>query len=237
MSLGIFLMGILLFSFIGINVSQSFAEIDPLHDILFLQTGIIESTENQFQISNDMKIREFLNGNIVRVSGQTIEGFSYITYSKIVKDDITTKGKIFTSNGSVELIFDEKNMPDNDEVTKNNNISILTKYTQRVYSENFIKIDVKVFDKKVNTANDFEQNYGHISNATVKVILTNNEDQIMYSTNGLTGEKGLFETEFFIPENSKRETLTATIYANNEDSESSKMLQIFALGRVPDTDD
>lgn len=145
-------------------------------------------------------------------------------------------GKIFINNGSVELIFHKQDIENTDEVIKNNDISILTKYTQRVYSENFIKIDVKVFDKKVNTANNFEQNYDHISNANVKVILTNSEDQTIYSTQRLASEKGLFETEFFIPDNSKRKTLTATIYANNEDSESSKILQIFTLGRVPDTD-
>ena len=58
-------------------------QVDPLTEINFLQSGMIYSDENQFNISNDIVIREFFNGNIIRISGQTIEGFPYITYSKM----------------------------------------------------------------------------------------------------------------------------------------------------------
>ncbi len=37
------------------------------------------------------------------------------------------------------------------------------------------------------------------------------------------------QTEYHIPENSKRETLTMTITAKNENSELSKLLQVFSL--------
>ena len=41
------------------------AQIDPLNEIDFLQTGNLFTAENQFQISNDITIREFFYGNIV----------------------------------------------------------------------------------------------------------------------------------------------------------------------------
>ena len=63
-------------------------QVDPLTEINFLQSGLIYSDENQFNISNDITIREFFNGNIIRISGQVIEGFPYITYSKILDDKI-----------------------------------------------------------------------------------------------------------------------------------------------------
>ena len=64
----------------------------------------------------------------------------------------------------------------------------------------------------------------------------NDEDnQKIYSISGITNNKGLFETEFFIPENSKKETLAVTINAENENSKSSKTLQMFTLGKVPST--
>ena len=62
----------------------------------------------------------------------------------------------------------------------------------------------------------------------------NEDNQEFYSSSGITNNKGFFETEFFIPDNSKRETLLVTINAENEDSKSSKILQIFSLGSVPD---
>jgi len=58
------------------------AQVDPLIDIEFLQTGELNTVENQFHISNEISIREFFNGNIIRVSGQTIEGFPYIPFHK-----------------------------------------------------------------------------------------------------------------------------------------------------------
>lgn len=54
------------------------------------------------------------------------------------------------------------------------------------------------------------------------------------SSNGITNENGLYQTEFFIPENFKRETLIVTITAENNNSESSRVLQIFSLGQQSD---
>ena len=94
---------------IGVSTTDySFGQIDPLIEIDFLQSGLIYSDTNQFNISNDISIREFFNGNIIRVSGQTIEGFPYITYSKISEEKIDTHGIIFINNQFVKLSFDEK---------------------------------------------------------------------------------------------------------------------------------
>lgn len=43
----------------------------------------------------------------------------------------------------------------------------------------------------------------------------------------------LFETEFWIPENSKK-TLTVTLNAENKNSKSSRILQIFSLREQSD---
>jgi hypothetical protein len=54
----------------------------------------------------------------------------------------------------------------------------------------------------------------------------------VFSSNGITNDKGLFETNYLIPDNSKRETLTVTINVENKNSSSSKILQVFALGNI-----
>ncbi len=48
----------------------TFAQVDSLKDIEFLQIGETNTSENQFHISNEITIREFFNGNIIRVSGK-----------------------------------------------------------------------------------------------------------------------------------------------------------------------
>ncbi len=120
------------------TLNSAFAQVDPLSDIVFLQTGELNTDENQFQISNDIVIREFFNGKIVRISGHTIEGFPYITYSKIVDDEIDTFGKIFINKKYTNLIFEDQliqtknNLINEDIQEKKDDISILVQYTQYV---------------------------------------------------------------------------------------------------------
>jgi len=141
-------------------VNSASSQIDPLTDIGFLQSGEINTKENQFHISNEINIREFFNGNIVRVSGQTIEGFPYIIYSKILDDTIDTHGIIFISGKFVKLSFEEKLKPEEIDFEKKDDLSILVQYTQRVHSKNFAQIDIKIYDKQQNKLNDFAQKDG-----------------------------------------------------------------------------
>lgn len=225
---------ILLISSIGIfSVNSAFAEVDSLIDIEFLQTGVLNTFENQFHISNEITIREFFNGNIIRVSGQVIEGFPYITYSKILEDEIVTHGMIFIAGKFVDLNFEEKIIQEEVISEKKDDLAIVIQYTQRVHTKNLILIDVKIFDEHQNTLNNFYQNDGTVANTDIEVLIIDEDDQVFYSSNGTTNEKGLYEIEYLIPDNSKRETLTVTINAENKNSRSTKILQIFSLGNEP----
>ena len=55
-----------------------------------------------------LTLENFFNGNIVRVSGQTIEGFPHSTYSKVINDKINTHGMIFINGEFVKLSFKKK---------------------------------------------------------------------------------------------------------------------------------
>ncbi len=215
------------------TVNLTSAQVDPLIDIDFLQTGVLNTSENQFHISNEITIREFFNGNIIRVSGQVIEGFPYITYSKILEDKMDTHGMIFISGKFVDLNFEEKIIQEEIIIEKKDNLAILVQYTQRIYDKSFARIDVKIYDTEQNRLNDFNQNYGFVPNTHIEILVIDEEDQEFYSTDGIINDKEILEIEFYIPENSKRETLTVTINAENENSKSSKILQIFSLGRAP----
>lgn len=219
---------------IGVSTTDySFGQIDPLIEIDFLQSGLIYSDTNQFNISNDISIREFFNGNIIRVSGQTIEGFPYITYSKISEEKIDTHGIIFINNQFVKLSFDEKVIGIRESTDKNDDLSLAIQYTQRAHSKQIIFIDVKVFDEKQNNYSNFNQNYGYIPNTNIEIVITDEDNKEVFSSIGITDDRGLFETKYLVPDNSKRETLTISINAENENSSSSKILQAFVLGNIP----
>lgn len=213
-------------------LDTSYAQIDPLSEILFFQTGELNTEKNEFQISDEFTIREFFNGNIIRVSGTTIEGFPYITYSKIHDEDIDTHGIIFINGQFVKLTFIEKPIEDMPIEQKIDDLSIATQYTQRAHSKQFIFVDVKIFEHEQNKYNKFDQNFGFISDVDIQVTITNEEQEEIFSSVGISNDKGLFETKYLIPDNSKRETLAITINAENDNSSSSKIFQVFTLGNI-----
>ena len=233
-------------SVLGVVLGDSaFAQTDSVDDIEFIQTGMLYTEDHLFHISNDLSIREFSSGNIIRISGQTIEGFPYVIYSVIQnneenKNTIKTRGMIFINGEFTDLSFKEKTNLQENNIKENNkkedNITILAKYTQRVYAKQVAQIEIKTFDKEQNKLNNFNQNYGQISDVKTSVKITDEQNQVIHLSNGTTNEFGFFETELLIADNSRRESLTVEIIAENENSRSSKILQIFSLGIRPNND-
>ena len=217
-----------------VTTGFAYAQVD-VNDIEFLQTGTINTTENEFSISNDIAVREFFNGNIIRVSGQTIEGFPYITYSEMVNEKIETRGIIYVGGEFLKLSFVEKPVQET-TVEKEDDLQILVQYSQRVYSKQYASIEIKTYDPEQNKLKDFNLNYGFLANINIKVIVLDENKEEFYSTSGITNSKGFFETEFYIPERYPQETLTVTIIAEDDDSKSSKILQVFTLGAIPKGD-
>jgi hypothetical protein len=213
------------------TLNSAFAQVDPLSDIVFLQTGELNTDENQFQISNDIVIREFFNGKIVRVSGHTIEGFPYITYSKILDEKIDTDGIIFINGEFIDLLFEEKLVQQESDIEKKDDLAIVVQYSSHTYSKKYAYITMKIFDEEQNKLNNFNQKDGTVPNVDIKVLVIDGRNQEFFSSNGTTDEKGFFETRFWIPDNYKRDSLTATIDAENENSKSSKILQMFTIGK------
>ena len=129
--------------------------------------------------------------------------------------------------------FEDKIIQEKVIIEKNDDLAIVIQYTQRIYSEKFLQIDVKIFEKERNKLNNFYQKDNSISNTKIEIIVINEDVQNVYSSNGITNYRGLYDMEYLIPENSKREILIVTINAENENSKSSKILQVFSLGREP----
>lgn len=223
---------IVVFSTLGfVSTNNVFAQVDPLSDIEFFQTGELTTDKHQFQISNDLVIREFFDGKIVRVSGHTVEGFPYIIYSKTLDDEINTYGTIFISNEFVELLFDEELIQIESNVEKKDDLAIVIQYSSHVYAKKYAYISTKIFDEEQNKINNFNQKTGLIPDVNIEILVLDGKNQEFFSTNGTTNASGFFEARFWIPDNYPRETFTATIDAENENSESSKIFQMYTIGK------
>lgn len=214
----------------GYSVNSAHAEIDHLVDIEFFQTGELNTSENEFHISNELNIREFSNGSIVRVSGQTVEGFPYITYSKISIDRIDTEGVIFVNGKFTDLLFNDKLIQKQEKTEKKDDLAVSVQYPSQVHSRTYAFISVKIFDEEKNPLNDYNQKDGTISNVNINVLVIDGRSQEFFSTNGTTNDSGFYETKFWIPDNYRRDTLTVTVDAENKNSESSKILKVYTIG-------
>lgn len=234
MSSNIFLPILFIIILGNFGLDYATAQTDTIVSIDFLQTGVLDTSENQFQISNEINTRELLNGSIIRVSGLTVDGFPYITYSKILGDSTDTHGIIFVDGKFIALTFEKEQIQEVIPMEKNDELLIVTQYTQRVYTEDSVQIDIKTFHPEQNVINDFNQNYGFISNAKINVVVLDEDNQEFYSHVGTTNDKGLLEIQFPIPENYPEQTFEVIINAENENSKSSKTLQIFGLGEKSD---
>ena len=145
----------------------------------------------------------------------------------------------FTDNKFISLVFDQQKTSQMEKIEKkekSEDISIIMQYTERLYSGQTAKMDVKIFYINQNKLNDFNQNYGHIPNTNIKITVLDKNGQIFSSSDGITNDRGFYNTEFFIPKNSQSGTFTVIIIAENDNSKSSKTIQIFNLGEVPDHD-
>ncbi len=239
MNLYSFLILVMLFS-IGIPIiATAAAQIVSINNIEFIQTGKLFTDEKEFTISNEINIREFFDGKIVRITGQTVDGYPYITYSKINNQQITTHGKIFTNNKFVPIIFEQQKTSQIEKIEKKeklDDMSILVQYTERLYSGQTAKIDIKIFDVNQNKLNNFNQNYGYIPNMNIKIIVLDKNGQTISFSDGITNERGFYKMEFFIPKNSQNKIFTVSVNAENNNSKSVKTIQIFNLGERPDHD-
>ena len=239
MNLNQFLVLVILFSSGILMLETVTAQIDLINDIEFIQTGKLFTDKKEFTISNEVNTREFFDGKIIKITGYTVEGYPYITYSKINDQQITTHGKIFTDNKFVSLIFDQQKASQIEKIEKKeklDNISILVQYTERLYSGQTAKIDIKTFDINQNKLKDFNQNYGYIPNTNIKITVVDKNRQIFSFLDGITNERGFYNAEFIIPKNSQIGVFTVIINAENDNSKSAKTIQIFNLGEVPDHD-
>lgn len=103
---------------------------------------------------------------------------------------------IFIESEFVDLDFEEKIIQEEEIVEKNQDISIIVQYTQRIYEDNFARIDIKIYDKEQNKFNEFYQNYGLVPNTNIKVLVIDNKNQEYYSTDGITNGMDYLKLNF-----------------------------------------
>jgi len=224
------------------TTSFAYAQVDILNDIEFLQTGTINTSENEFSISNDVTIREFFNGNIVRVSGQTIEGFPYITYSKILDEKIEIRGMIFENGQFADLVFSKENKSEENDIEEDIpnekiEIHVLIEQFEVVNNNENYKLFVKTFDKSVYSGNDFNKFQGKLSGAKVSVTITDPNNEVKEKITGIV-ENGLYEGTVKVVENLwMRGWYVVDVTIEYEGQTHTEQLTFYVTGKVDSGND
>jgi len=198
-----------------------------------LESGIISTKNKDYIISNDFDIRQFFFGKILRISGTTIDGNFYYVYHRIIDDEISLRGKIFLDGKFVPLEFNKEP----EQVTKESSMpleqpemKILVQQTERVYWKENFDITIRVFDAKLNTLNDFNQNWGYLADVDVIVEIFNPENELLTSFEGKTDQTGNFEAGFFIFKKTLKEVYTVKISVGPENNQTTETLSMVVLG-------
>ncbi len=198
-----------------------------------LESGIISTKNKDYIISNDFDIRQFFYGKILRISGTTIDGNFYYVYHRIIDDEIFSRGKIFLDGKFVPLEFNKKP----EQVTKESSMpleqpemKILVQQTERVYWKENFDITIRVFDAKLNTLNDFNQNWGYLADVDVIVEIFNPENELLTSFVGKTDQTGNFEAGFFVFNKTLKGEYIVKISVGPENNQTTETLSMVVLG-------
>jgi len=203
-----------------------------------LESGIISTKNKDYMISNDFDIRQFFFGKILRMSGTTSDGNFYYVYHRIIDDEISLRGKIFLDGKFVPLEFNKISKQVTEESStsaEQPEMKILVQQSERIYWEKNYGITIRVFDAELNKFDDFNQNWGYLSDIDVLVEITNPENEPLTSFKGKTDSNGTFEAGFLVFYKTMKGEYTVKISVGSENNQATKTLSMFILGDLSDS--
>jgi len=203
-----------------------------------LESGIISTKNKDYMISNDFDIRQFFFGKILRMSGTTIDGNFYYVYHRIIDDEISLRGKIFLDGKFVPLEFNkisEQVAEESSTSAEQPEMKILVQQSERIYWEKNYGITIRVFDAELNKFDDFNQNWGYLSDIDVLVEITNPENEPLTSFKGKTDSNGTFEAGFLVFYKTMKGEYAVKISVGSENNQATKTLSMFILGDLSDS--
>lgn len=78
---------------------------------------------------------------------------------------------------------------------------VLVQQDVRTFWNDVYDIEIKVFDKTINSSPKFYESLGAVNDADIKVILKNNEGKELTQLTGKTNSKGFWEGNYFVLQN------------------------------------
>lgn len=211
--------GLTLFS----NVSETSAihrDDDPItaelkakieRDSPILDNRKISDGTYDYIISADAQIRHIRAGDVMRIAGTTIDGFSYYAIQMYDhKGQISTTGTMIIENKpySISHVIEEfipiptqqqEIIPEVIEETIPVKAVILSPHT--TYWRQDMVINVKAFEQDSNTKNDYWYKNNLVPNIPVVIDINHENGKHLTTIHGITDANGYFQATHYITEN------------------------------------
>lgn len=182
---------------------------DAQESILLFENPMISTPSNDYEISSDFEIRILRDGDLVRVSGTTVDGNPYYVYQQMINDVPTINGKIFIDNNPVEVfhrnIIPAQVMDEVEEVidemkqeVEQKNLKVLVDTPINTQHGQNFRFTVTVYDADVNpNPKFFSKTDGLLKEIPISATLTDKNGDVLTTFEGVTDNLGKFEGAYY----------------------------------------
>jgi len=209
-----------------------------------LSTGFISTSTTNYLISNQFEVRHIWAGDLMRVSGVTVDGYPYYIIHKMNFNDLEISGKILVDGKVIPII---KNIivqeapvvvPEIKEpilTVEEDPIPIKAVILQphSTYWRSTYNINIKVFEADQNSRNDYWYRGYLVPDVPIVVDITHENGNHLTTIQGKTDQSGHFEGQYYIIENLVQAgKYFVHVVAGDEKSGDVKDLTTFVIGEV-----
>ena len=175
-------------------ISESFAQ----EGFSILETGIISTATDDYDISGQFEVRVIGDGDIIRMKGITVSGNPYYAYQRVIDGEPAIFGKIFIDGAAVPLVNKAVEQTVQEETVEEqepekSNLRIAMQHPAYGYFTQAYNFVVKIFDSNQNPNSNFISNIGKLSGVNVELILTDSQGKILKTFEGVTDSQGIFD--------------------------------------------
>lgn len=203
-------------------------------NILALQSGIISTSNQDYALSQEFEAKIFQNGKIMRLSGLTTTGEQYYLYQMIVGGDTIVRGKIYSDNSFIPIIF-KKDFVTQQIQHVDANLAMAVKLSSYTYANYPFVISVKVFDAAVNSQPKYDSRIGTLKDVFVNVTITDKFENYVTNINGHTDSSGVFQGKYLVLENVVNQgKYNVKVEIEKENSKTSESFTTFFRGDITD---
>ena len=209
-----------------------------------LSTGFISTPSTDYLISNQFEIRHIWPGELMRISGVTVDGYPFYAIHKMNSNDIEISGTIFVDGKTTPIIkniiveespvivqeieepiiiIEEEPIP----------IKAVILQPHSTYWRDTYNINIKVFEADQNPRDDYWYREYLVPDVPIVVDITHEDGNHLTTIQGKTDQSGHFEGQHYIIENLVQAgKYFVHVVVGDEKSGDVKDLTTFVVGEV-----